>query len=83
MLFAYLKTKAGQRQITRQITGATGQQHLLKKKVEMILVPPAPSKDVCDTINKTCKRAWELQIETAKERQIIHKALADALSLTD
>jgi type I restriction enzyme, S subunit len=83
ILFAYLRTKSGQRQIARQITGATGQQHLLKSKVEMILVPPAPSKQVCDSIIRTCQSAWKLQVETAKEHRKIHQTLAGALSLSD
>lgn len=83
ILFAYLRTKAGQRQIARQITGATGQQHLLKSKVEMILVPPAPSRQVCESVVKTCRRAWELQVETASEHEKIHKTLAGALGLAD
>jgi hypothetical protein len=44
-LWAYLSSKDGQSQIEREVTGATGQQHLLKSKVSRILVPPPP-KDV-------------------------------------
>jgi hypothetical protein len=39
-LFAYLRSETGQRQINREITGATGQQHLLKNKVARIVIPP-------------------------------------------
>lgn len=42
-LFAYLSSSTGQAQIEREITGATGQQHLLKSKVGKILVPDPPS----------------------------------------
>lgn len=42
-LFAYLSSSTGQAQIEREITGATGQQHLLKSKVGNILVPDPPS----------------------------------------
>lgn len=38
-LWAYLSSKDGQSQIEREVTGATGQQHLLKSKVSRILVP--------------------------------------------
>ncbi len=41
-LFAYLSSSTGQAQIEREITGATGQQHLLKSKVGNILVPDLP-----------------------------------------
>jgi hypothetical protein len=41
-LWAYLSTKEGQSQIEREVTGATGQQHLLKSKVQGILIPPPP-----------------------------------------
>jgi type I restriction enzyme, S subunit len=83
VLFAYLRTRAGQCQIARHITGATGQQHLPKSKVAMILVPPAPDKNVCGEIIRTCKKAWELQMEVAAEHQKIHKTLAGVLDLAD
>ena len=43
-LFAYLASSIGQSQIEREITGATGQQHLLKSKVGRILVPSVPNR---------------------------------------
>lgn len=43
-LFAYLSSWAGQNQLNRQVSGATGQQHLIKSRAEMILVPPPPPK---------------------------------------
>lgn len=42
-LFAYLASSTGQAQIEREVTGATGQQHLLKSKVGRILVPSVPN----------------------------------------
>jgi len=41
-LWAYLSTRQGQSQIEREVTGATGQQHLLKSKVRGIIIPPPP-----------------------------------------
>ena len=41
-LWAYLSTKQGQSQIEREVTGATGQQHLLKSKVGRIVIPMPP-----------------------------------------
>ena len=81
VLFTYLTTMAGQRQINRQITGATGQQHLLKSKVEAILVPPEPTKSVCDAIRKSCKNAWALEKRTAAQHAKTHSIFADALGL--
>jgi type I restriction enzyme, S subunit len=81
VLFAYLSTKAGQRQIQRQVTGATGQQHLLKSKVETILIPPAPDKSVCNAIRRSCRRAWELEIEAAKQHARTHAVFAKTIGL--
>ena len=41
-LFAYLASRAGQAQIEREITGATGQQHLRKWSVERLIIPRVP-----------------------------------------
>ena len=81
VIFAYLTTKAGQRQIYRQITGATGQQHLLKSKVATILVPPEPPKKVHDSIRESCKRAWELEMEVKRQHATTHSTFANALGL--
>jgi hypothetical protein len=43
-LFSYLLTAHGQAQIQRQISGATGQQHLLKSKAEKVVIPAPPAK---------------------------------------
>lgn len=81
VIFAYLTTNAGQRQINRQITGATGQQHLLKSKVATILLPTEPSKKVRDSIRTSCKRAWELEMEVAQQHAKTHSIFARALGL--
>lgn len=44
-LAAYLRSMAGQMQIERYITGATGQLHLYPKDVAKILVPVIPEKE--------------------------------------
>jgi len=81
VLFAYLTTNAGQRQIARQITGATGQQHLLKSKVATIYVPQEPSKKVRDAIKESCKRAWELELDVMRQHAKTHALFADTLGL--
>lgn len=57
-LFCYLRTAAGQRQILREITGATGQQHLLKDKVARIIIP-TPTTHLCERLSATLREAWE------------------------
>jgi type I restriction enzyme, S subunit len=81
VLFTYLTTRAGQRQINRQITGATGQQHLLKSKVEMILVPPAPPKTICNSIRESCNRAWDLEIATQNQHAKTHEIFAKTVGI--
>lgn len=81
VLFAYLTTNAGQRQINRQITGATGQQHLLKSKVETILVPAMPTKSVVDAIRASCAKAWELEVAAAAELSRAHSTFAKAIGM--
>jgi type I restriction enzyme M protein len=81
VLFTYLTTEAGQRQILRQVTGATGQQHLLRSKVEMILVPPAPKRDIVDAIRASCARAWDLEKDVSKQHIKTHEIFANSLGL--
>lgn len=81
VIFAYLTTLAGQRQIIRQITGATGQQHLLRSKVETILLPPAPKKSQCEAIRESVNRTWKLEIETARQHSQTHRIFAKALGI--
>ena len=74
-LFAYLSGSTGQAQIGREITGATGQQHLLKSKVGNILVPDPPSG---------IEQHLQELITTAYERQRSAKAAyEEAYSLVE
>lgn len=57
-LFTYLRSEPGQRQINREITGATGQQHLLKDKVARIVIPPPPEK-ICKQLKTLILTLWE------------------------
>jgi type I restriction enzyme S subunit len=81
VLFAYLTTEAGQRQILRQITGATGQQHLLKTKVETILVPKLPAKHIGEAVAAACQKAWALEKEAAAALETAHATFAKATGL--
>jgi type I restriction enzyme M protein len=81
VLFTYLTTRQGQRQINRQITGATGQQHLLKSKVQTILVPSAPKPKVCKEISESCVRAWELEVAARAQHEASHSIFAKAVGL--
>ena len=55
-LLFYLSTPLGQRMMLREVTGGTGQQHLLKDKAARVLVPPPPAglekelTELCDSI---------------------------------
>lgn len=82
VLFAYLTTHVGQRQIIRQVTGATGQQHLLKSKVETILVPAMPKKTIVDAIRKSCHTAWDLEVAAAKELARAHASFAHVVGIS-
>jgi type I restriction enzyme S subunit len=81
VLFAYLTTDQGQRQINRQITGATGQQHLLKSKVQTILVPAAPKSAISEKIKESCARAWELEVAARAQHGKSHAIFAEAVGL--
>lgn len=81
VLFAYLTTQAGQRQILRQVTGATGQQHLLKSKLQTVLVPAIPRKATVGAIKMACRRAWELEMEATQQQLRIHSLFAKATGL--
>lgn len=81
VMFTYLTTQTGQRQICRQITGATGQQHLLKSKVKTILVPPPPKKSVCDAIRKSCNQAWEFEVSANQQHTNTHSIFAQTFGL--
>ena len=81
ILFAYLTTATGQRQLLREVTGATGQQHLLKGKVATVLVPSLPDQPVIDAVEAACQRAWELEKETMNELERIHELYAGAVGV--
>jgi type I restriction enzyme, S subunit len=80
-LFAYLRSEAGQRQINREITGATGQQHLLKDKVARIVVPP-PSSSLCKQLETLISLVWEeeksLAARYTQAAQIVLSALPNS-----
>jgi hypothetical protein len=79
-LWAYLSTREGQSQIEREVTGSTGQQHLLKSKVGGIVIPPPPKG-----IEAELKGAILGAVKGAKAAQtaygVAEAALASALGL--
>ncbi|KKM17493.1 hypothetical protein LCGC14_1675210 [marine sediment metagenome] len=60
LLFTYLASSTGQSQIEREITGATGQQHLLKSKVGRILIPAALN-DIGSALRNMVQETYERQ----------------------
>jgi len=80
-LFAYLRSETGQRQINREITGATGQQHLLKTKVGRIVIPP-PSDDLCKQLKTLISTVWEeeksVAARYAQAAQLVLNALPNS-----
>jgi type I restriction enzyme M protein len=85
-LFAYLASSTGQSQIEREVTGATGQQHLLKSKVGRILIPPAP-KGLDSTLRDMVRDAHQQQeagrVAYAEAEALLESALGlDKLDLT-
>jgi type I restriction enzyme, S subunit len=77
-LFAYLRSEAGQRQINREITGATGQQHLLKNKVARIVIPP-PSDALCVELRLLLSQVWEEEKSVAARYAEAARIVLDAL----
>lgn len=65
VLFAYLSGRTGQAQIEREVTGATGQQHLLKSKAGRIAVPSIPS-DVAERVKGAVRRAHKAEASARK-----------------
>ena len=59
-LFGYLASDAGQRQIEREITGGTGQQHLLPGKVRQIAIPAMP-QGIATDLRLAVRRAWDAE----------------------
>lgn len=57
-VFAYLRTSVGQRLIAREVTGATGQQHLLPRNASRVVVPQFPAR-LRTRLRTLCQRAWD------------------------
>jgi type I restriction enzyme, S subunit len=84
-LFAYLASSTGQAQIEREVTGATGQQHLLKAKVSRILVPAAPKGVVSirDMVRHAHQQQEAGRAAYAEAEALLESALGlDKLDLT-
>ena len=59
-LFGYLASDEGQRQIEREITGGTGQQHLLPAKVRQIAIPAMP-QGIATELKRTVRSARDAE----------------------
>jgi len=57
-IYAFFRTTLGKRLIDREVTGATGQQHLLRTKMQSVLVPTLPDA-LCHRLYKTLEEAWD------------------------
>jgi restriction endonuclease S subunit len=77
-LFAYLRSAAGQRQINREITGATGQQHLLKDKVGRIVIPPPPDS-LCEELRTILTALWQEEQSVAGRYALTARIVLKAL----
>lgn len=85
-LFAYLSSSTGQAQIEREVTGATGQQHLLKSKVGRILVPAVPN-GIESKLQEMLTRAYQQQeagrVAYTEAQEMLESVLGlDELDLT-
>jgi type I restriction enzyme M protein len=80
-LFAYLRTIAGQLQINREVTGATGQQHLLKSKVGRIVVPPCP-ESLGHQLEELCSQALQEVKKASLYYAEAESLLLNALQIT-
>ena len=85
-LFAYLASPTGQSQIEREVTGATGQQHLLKSKVARIAIPAMPSNldsSLRDAVQKAYQSEQFARLSYAEAEALLESALGlDKLDLT-
>ncbi len=85
-LFAYLRSPTGQAQIEREVTGATGQQHLLKSKVARISVPAMPDNidsALRDAIQRAYRAEQASRLAYAEAETLLESALGlDKLDLT-
>jgi restriction endonuclease S subunit len=77
-IFAYLRSEIGQRQINREITGATCQQHLLKNKVARIVIPP-PSDTLCTQQKTLISTVWEEERSVAARYALAAQIVLSAL----
>ena len=66
-LFYYLRTPLGQGHLLREVTGATGQQHLSKEKAGRVLVPPVPD-GLSEKLEELCRKIWKREQELARLR---------------
>jgi len=85
-LFAYLASPTGQSQIEREITGATGQQHLLKSKAARILIPGVPDgieKPLQAAVSEAYNRQEAARLAYTEAEALLESALKlDKLDLT-
>ena len=78
MLFAYLSGRTGQAQIQREVTGATGQQHLLKSKAARITVPKVPP-EVDKLVKRAIQRAYKAEVSAREAYQGAESILQSTL----
>lgn len=77
-LFTYLASPTGQAQIAREITGATGQQHLLKSKVSQIIIPVTPEgieSELRDAVRKAYQAQEDARLAYLEAERIIESTL--------
>ena len=79
-LFIFLRTLYGQEQINREVTGATGQLHLLKSNVKKILIPIAPKK-IQDKITEKYLEAKKDYTKSIKLSQEVEDSLLKEIGL--
>lgn len=79
-LFAFLSSRMGQRQILREVTGATGQQHLIPSNVGKVLIP-APTGHIEDELKVHIDLAHISEVESRKKYRAAEILLENALGL--
>lgn len=79
-LSAFLASRFGQSQISRYITGATGQLHLYPSDVDLIFVPEV-SETYCNRITGIFDREWESYSASRAAEEQIGSILLDGLGL--
>lgn len=82
-LFAYLSSPTGQSQIEREVTGATGQQHLLKSKIARVAIPAMPDNidaPLRDAVQKAYQAERRVRLAYSEAEAVLEAALGlDAL----